>query len=935
MGTDNGLSRFDGVEFKNVKKENGLADNRVKTILEDRQGNIWIGTYKGGVSCFSAGGFVNYINQNSLADSGVYSIVEDGDGKLWFGTSKGLSCFDGKTFQHFTTADHLHTNLILTVAIERKGKLWLGTDKGLGCYEKENFIDYSSENGLLDYQVNALLVDSGGSLWIGTIKGLNRFREGKLTSYTKKQGLSDDNVSAIMEDNSGNTWIGTLNGISLFSGEKIINYSTENGLPDNFIYSIWQDREGNIWFGTHGGASCLTSLNVKTYTKENGLPNEMVMDIIQDKKGRYWFGTSEGLSCYYQGNFRNYTTKDGLLSDAVNDLMEDRRGSIWIATIQGLSIFFSGSFTNYTEKHGLSSNILFELHESRDGTVWIGNRKGLTCCRSGKFSAPPFNIEPGNVLCIMEDTRGNLWFSSQASLYTYSGNQLTSFSTRHGLSGNDIRAIFEDSKGKIWIGTEGGLSCFDGGEFTLYSTRNSAMVDNACYFILEDIQGYLWIGNSKGLTCYDGKRFKTYTSERLGLTGRTWSTGIKDNLGTLWFGSTEGVTSFVPPPVRPNTTPPLVYITGVKVMEKEVPLAETGRFGYNRNIFRFNFLGLSFSPPPGVRYKYMLENIDNDWQFTRDRSLFYPFLPPGNYNLKVKAVNNDGFESIEAAEYRFKILHPFWQAWWFQVLSGLILCLFLVLVIHWRVRRAREKVEFKSRKAELEARNRQLVLSQRMELMGTLAAGTVHDLKNLMAVIIGYSQVMGQKHRSDKHDYQDIEIIKDTAATAVQMAKQILSFARPKSHPSHEAVELRRELTEILDTLKVSRPKNIQILWQPPSEPVLFPIHPAHFQQVVMNLCLNACHAMPDGGKLSISLSRSIDKEIILEIEDTGTGIKRENLKKIFDPMFTTKEQGKGTGLGLFVVKQVVDEYKGKIEVRSEPGKGTTFVIRFLHNKNI
>ena len=201
-----------------------------------------------------------------------------------------------------------------------------------------------------------------------------------------------------------------------------------------------------------------------------------------------------------------------------------------------------------------------------------------------------------------------------------------------------------------------------------------------------------------------------------------------------------------------------------------------------------------------------------------------------------------------------------------------------------------------------------------------------------MAVIIGYSQVMGQKRRGDKHDYQDIEIIKETAATAVQMAKQILSFARPKSHPQHEAVELRRELTEILDTLKVSRPKNIQILWKPPPEPVLFPIHPAHFQQVVMNLCLNACQAMPDGGELSISLSRSIDKEIILEIVDTGTGIKRENLEKIFNPLFTTKEQGKGTGLGLFVVKQVVDEYKGKIEVRSKPGKGTTFVIRFPYN---
>lgn len=934
MGTDNGLSRFDGMEFKNVKTGDGFTGNRINAILEDREGNIWAAIDRGGVSCFSTHRPGNYTIRNYLADRTVYSMAADEDDKMLFGTSKGLSCFDGKTFRHFTPTDDLRTDTIFAIAVE-KGKLWLGTDRGLRYCENGHFIDYSTKNDLLSHQVTSLLVDSGGSLWIGTVKGLNRFREGQFTSYTRKQGLIHDSVTAIMEDSSGNTWIGTWEGISLLSGEKIINYNTENGLPNNFIYSIMQDREGGIWFGTHGGASCLTSRNVKTYSKENGLPNEMVFDMIQDQKGRYWFATSGGLACYSRETFKNYTTKDGLIGNAVNDLMEDRRGTIWIAATQGLSVFSSGSFVNYTQKHGLASNILFKLHESRDGTVWIGHSRGLTRWKNGKFSAPSFNIGAANVFCIMEDTRRNLWFSSGAVLYKYPGNRLISFSIRDGLSGHSIRALFEDSKGKIWIGTERDLSCFDGKEFTLYSSRNSAMPDDVCNFILEDARSCLWIGGTKGLTCFNGKEFKTYRSERLGLNRRSWISGISDSRGELWFGTTGGATRFYPPPVRLNKTPPPVYITGVKVMEKEVSPAETGRFGNNQNIFRINYVGLSFTAPTGVGYKYMLKNIDKDWQLTKERSLFYPFLPPGSYTFKVKALNCDGFESVSAAEYRFKILPPFWQTWWFLVLSGLFAVSLLVLVVHWRVKRVREKAEIKSRQAELEARNRQLVMSQRMELMGTLAAGTVHDLKNLMAVIIGYSQVMGQKRRSDKHDYQDIEIIKETAATAVQMAKQILSFARPKSHPSHEAVELRRELTEILDTLKVSQPKNIQILWKPGPGPVLFPIHPAHFQQVVMNLCLNACHAMPDGGNLSISLSRSIDKEIILEIVDTGTGIKKENLEKIFNPLFTTKEQSNGTGLGLFVVKQVVDEYKGKIEVSSEPGKGTTFVIRFPYNNNI
>jgi ligand-binding sensor domain-containing protein/signal transduction histidine kinase len=922
LGTENGLSCFDGVEFKNYSRENGLADNRIHSILEDRKGNIWIGTDKGVVSGLSSAGLMKNNLRNNLHDSGVYSIVEDENGKIWFGTSNGLSCFNGKTFRHFSAADGYHGGKIYTIAIEKKGKLWLGTESGLICYEEGDFIDYSTRDSVLADKPRMLLYDSGGNLWIGTNKGLNRFKNEKLTTYTTQDGLIHDSVTVIMEGAGGNIWIGTWGGFSIFSGETFLNFSTKNGLPNNFIFSIAEDRNGNIWFGTSGGASCLTSLNIKTYTRDHGLPNDTIIDIFQDKKGRYWFGTYEGLSCYSGGSFKNYSMKDGLISEVINDLMEDRRGNLWIATLRGLSVFSSGSFTNYTKRDGLADDLLFELVESRDGTIWIGNNKGLTIFRNGTFSAPPFSMEPTGVAFIMEDTRGTLWFSAGAALYNYTGKQLTSFSKRAGLPDNYIHSICEDSKGKIWIGTEGGLSCFDRGEFTLYSTANSAMVDNACYGIVEDRQGRLWIGHSKGLTCFDGKNFKTYTSERLGLADRTWAPGIMDDLGMLWFGSTEGVTCFSPPPVRTDTMPPPVYITGVKVMEKEVPISEAGRFRYKQNILRFNFVGINFSVPTGVRYKYLLENIDYDWQFTKDRSLFYPFLPPGYYNLKVKAVNADGVESTKTAEYAFNILPPYWRTWWFQGLVVLAVGLLLVLFFHWNVKRTRER-------GELEARNRQLVMSQRMELMGTLAAGTVHDLKNLMSIIIGYSRMISAKPHSDKEDHQKVEIIKETAATAVQMTKQILSFARPRHHQQNEDVDLRMLLTEIVDTLKITQDNSIQIQWEPPAAPVLFPIHPARFQQLVMNLCVNASQAMPHGGRLRVFLSGLKNKEIILEITDTGTGIKKENLEKIYDPLFTTKRPGEGTGLGLFVVKQIVDEYAGKIEAHSEPGKGTTFVIRF------
>ena len=923
IGTDNGLSRFDGVEFKNFKKADGLADDKIISIREDRRGNLWIGSGNG-VNCMSGTGVADNSRSIILPGCSVYAIAEDAAGKLWFGTSGGLSCLDGKSIRHVATPGHLSIDRIMAISMGEKGKLWLGTDNGLYCYDRENFTacaGYSSGNGLLDNFVSALLVDSGGDLWIGTLKGLNLLKDGRMISFTRQDGLSDNSVTSLMEDRGGHIWIGTWNGASLFSGGKFINFSTKNGLPNNFIYSLGRDRESNIWFGTHGGASCLTSLNIETYSTEEGLPNKMIIAIIQDRKSRYWFGTSEGLSCYDRGNFKNYTVDDGLIGNAVNHLMEDRQGNIWITTPQGLSIYSPGSFRNYTKKDGLPSNILFNLVQTRDGTIWIASRRGLIRFSNGKFSNPPFNLEQGGIFYVIKDTGGNLWFSSRTVIYHYSGNRLTSISSLYGLPDSEIYGIFEDSKGKIWMGSEGGLSCFDKGTFTHYSTKTSAILDNGCYCLLEDGRGYLWIGHQKGLSCFNGSEFKPYASERLGLTGRSWLTGIKDNRGRLWFGTTEGVTTFDPPPVNPNNIPPLVYFTGFKVMEKDVPLAGTRSFTYDQNIFRFNFVGISFSDPAGIYYNYLLENIDKNWQTTRDRSLFYPFLPPGSYTLKVKAVNTDGFKSTKPAEYPFVIRPPFWKTWWFLILSGLSTGSLLVLVIRWRMRRDREK-------AELKARNRQLVMSQRLELMGILAAGTVHDLKNLLAVIIGYSRVVGQKFsRENDENYRNIEIIKNTAATAVQMAKQILSFARPKDHQSLTPVELGTVLSEILATLEVIQPKNIRIQWE--AEPIFFPIHSARFQQLVMNLCLNAFEAMPGGGELRISLT-STATEIILEVSDTGpAGIKKADLSKIFDPLFSTKEHNKGTGLGLFVVKQIVTDHRGTIRVESQPGQGTSFIIHF------
>jgi signal transduction histidine kinase len=367
--------------------------------------------------------------------------------------------------------------------------------------------------------------------------------------------------------------------------------------------------------------------------------------------------------------------------------------------------------------------------------------------------------------------------------------------------------------------------------------------------------------------------------------------------------------------------PPPVYITGIKVFGESQPLSAPLRLKYNRNYLDFSFIGVSFTSPEDVTYKHRLVGIDPDWFETGNPSVSYPYLPPGTYTFKVIARNNDGIESIKPADFKFRILPPFWQTWWFRGLLLVTLLSILAMIVMWRIKRLKEKMAD-------EARNKQLIMAQKMELVGILAGGAVHDLKNLLSIIIGYSKIAVQQIDHEDTKSKPLEKIKTTAMTAVSVVKQILAFTRQK-YDQTIAANLPNLLDEILEILKISTPPEIKINWQPPQEEIRLYINPTKFQQVVMNLCLNAVQAIPAQGEIDISMQKDRSKHIILEIADNGMGMAQEVAAKIFDPLFTTKEPGKGTGLGLFVVKQIVDEQKGKIEVKSKPGEGTVFKIYF------
>ncbi|NIM14468.1 MAG: response regulator [Candidatus Aminicenantes bacterium] len=541
--------------------EDGLPQNTVETIIQTRDGYLWIGTQEG-LARFDGVRFKVYNKRDveQFSNNWVRALYEDSEGTLWIGTNGGgLVRLKNGTFTAYTTANGLSNDLVLSIYQDREKNLWVGTEKGLNRMKEGRIITHTTKQGLSNYIIRAIHEDRKGGLWIGSHGGgLYHLEKGRFTIYTKAQGLSNDQVNAIYEDRQGNLWIGT-NGGGLYSMKNgtppFYAYTTKDGLASNVIRAIHEDRDGNLWIATHGGGvSRFKEGKFSSLAKKHGLSDNIVVSLCEDAEGSLWLGTwGGGLNCLKNGKFTLYTTKGGLSNDMVLCIYEDRKGYIWLATDGGLNRLDlrTGKFTVYTKKQGIASDLVVSIYEDRQGTMWIGtDGGGLNRMEKGKFSVYTTGDGLSNNMIrpICEDREGNLWIGTYGGgLNRLKNGKFTVYTTEHGLANNIIRAVYEDRKGNLWIGTEGGLNRMvrpDGRDaplsFTTYTTKDG-LAGNGVRAIYEDREGNLWIGTySGGLSRLKNGKFTSITTNE-GLFDDTVYQILEDDNGNLWMGCNKGV----------------------------------------------------------------------------------------------------------------------------------------------------------------------------------------------------------------------------------------------------------------------------------------------------------------------------------------------------------------------------------------------------------
>ncbi len=562
IGTQDGLNRFDGVEFKTYRHSSqdpgSISSSWITSLYEDRAHNLWVGTLRG-LNRFDRWSetFARHYNphgdSSGPASSHVYAIHEsyvDGIPKLWIVMGR-LFTFDRQREVFIPiplkTADPHFDSRILTVFDDREGFLWAGTDSGLIRFDPRNeTIGYCHHSGP---GVTAIEVSHNGkheTVWFGTSRGL--FRLNPETRHVSRHG--NFGVSSFFKDTSGQLWIGTSMGLGRLLHADSETPSVEffqsdpalpNSLSDSYVHCLYEDDSGGLWVGTYNGLNRTAQVSpgflVYRHRPDNpnSLGHDFVLPIMEDREGSIWFGTfGGGVSVLLKKRSterfihlrHNPDKRNGLHGDNVRSLLQDRTGAVWIGTNEGLNIL-DPTTMSVVQRLPLWNE---SLAQTRDGTIWAGATKvGLV------------RIE-----------RNQKRWESSATRISQFRSTLYPFDGRRGAgTSEEVHVIVEDRRGALWVGTEVGLVKFnrDSGTYTRYVHKpedSTSLSDDNVWCIAEDpSEEILWIGTSDGLNRFDGRTgaFRRF----LGQDGfpNAYVYGIlRDDEDRLWLSTNHGLTRF-------------------------------------------------------------------------------------------------------------------------------------------------------------------------------------------------------------------------------------------------------------------------------------------------------------------------------------------------------------------------------------------------------
>lgn len=696
IGTSGGLVRFDGVTFTVFNKKNTPAfkDDSVYSLLVSTDGAIWAGTEGGGLVRYYRGTFKSYGVAEGLTNGFVRVIFQDKLKRLWIGTDAGLFQFKNERLFRIDGKNGLPFINVHSICEERMGKLLVGGWGLLVLDELQQSVYYTSSESQADNSVRTIKRTADGSIWIGSIAGLRKIdRSVTSNPFDTPKILTGQNISYLYQSKNNALWIGTYgNGVKRLTGGHFTNYSTPKTLPHNNVLSIFEDSENNIWVGTQGGLLRLSPGAGTTITPNDGIPLS-INTVYKDKNNILAVSLSGKL---YKVSDRILTPIENRLNRlTIRNVFRDSHGTLWIGTDgQGIACIKDNLILQFTTKQGLVSDFIRAFCEDRNGNLWIGTDGGLSRMslnQPGRFNN--YKTENGliyeSIRAVITNRRGGLWIATDGGLSYFNGSKFEKLPTQ--LNDLKIWAIYEDAESKLWIGTVGnGLLSLHNGIVRNF-TATVGLPSNKIYFVGEDSKANLWMSGPSGISVVSRKELeyasashklavKRYnTSEGIitdQMSGGVQNSGVLNDDGVMWFASTKGLVRIRPEENLQRKAPP-TFIEKIIVDDHLVPLNNLWNIKPGRGNVEIHYTAISLRSPDRIRFKYRLEEFDQDWIDAGHRNVaFYTNLPPGAYHFQVIAYETDAPERTSDARLRIGLRPHFYQTAWF-----IALCLLGVGVI--------------------------------------------------------------------------------------------------------------------------------------------------------------------------------------------------------------------------------------------------------------
>ncbi len=772
------LGRF---TFRTYAQEDGLSDTSVECLLQDRVGYLWAGT-DDGLFRFDGRQFKKFSREQGLPRTRIYQIHETPNGRLYAATGAGLARWTGDRFIVIDARDGLGPFAISHegVASDAAGTVYVGTDRGLYSGKNDHYEWDREANALGEGPVGAVHVDGSGALYFSrggllfrkesgrvvefgrprglpfgeTIDDVETDREGRLWARTVKHlyllprgaqrferddaGLPESSEVGRLEfDDAGRLLVPTVQGLAFRDRDAWRLIGRREGLASDAALSAIVDREGSLWIGLLGGGidRRLGRGEFTNWTRSDGLSQEVVWAIARQRTGGapgpIWVGTEQGLDRIdpKTGDVRTYGVADGLGGNTVNALAAGEDGSVWVGAWPGgvTRILPDGKFRRYGPVDIPSEQFrVAAIHVRGGGEVWVGAVEGVFRLPAGSAGTTLERVTighdaPDGVRAFAEDPAGTLWAASRQGLLRLTGPSPRRFTTRDGLAEDFLSSLAFAEDGSAVIAYRESIGAarviVQGDTLTVRAIdASTGLVSNKVVLLGRDAGGSLWIGTGTGADVFgpDGRR-----AARYGRPDGMVSDDLDQNAflaepdGGVWLGSSRGLIRYEPGTTpAPQPAPPIV-ITSAEAGGRALDPTRPVVVGSSERNFSVSWAGLTFIEPRRVRYRHrMVGLVDQDTETDLTEARF-PALPTGTYRFEVVCVSADGKVSRIPAVMAIRVNAAWWQRVWAKILWAVVAAGMLVAFVRWRTRhleaeRRRLEEAVAARSAELAAANREL-----------------------------------------------------------------------------------------------------------------------------------------------------------------------------------------------------------------------------------